>query len=203
MRSRTEFLRFYASRLNTVELNSTFRRLPAEEQFERWADADRARLQVRGDARPPRDLVRPRSRAWTPPRGSSQARRPARSGADQGAAGARRRLPPPAARLTGARRCAGRSTSATSRGSTRRFRRDSTSAASPASMRGGRRRLPLPAPPQPALRDDDAGRRSGADTTTARSRASTSSPTSSHEDEPTAPRYAERLLELVSGPAGG
>ena len=24
-----------------------------------------------------------------------------------------------------------------------------------------------------------------------------------HEDEPTAPRYAERLLELVSGPAGG
>ena len=24
-----------------------------------------------------------------------------------------------------------------------------------------------------------------------------------HEDEPTAPRYAERLLELVSGPSGG
>jgi uncharacterized protein YecE (DUF72 family) len=31
-------LRFYAGRLNTVELNSTFRRLPGEEQFERWAE---------------------------------------------------------------------------------------------------------------------------------------------------------------------
>jgi uncharacterized protein YecE (DUF72 family) len=30
-------LSFYAGRLNSVELNSTFRRLPAEEQFERWA----------------------------------------------------------------------------------------------------------------------------------------------------------------------
>jgi uncharacterized protein YecE (DUF72 family) len=33
-----EFLRFYADRLNTVELNTTFYRLPAEKQFERWAD---------------------------------------------------------------------------------------------------------------------------------------------------------------------
>jgi uncharacterized protein YecE (DUF72 family) len=33
-----EFLRFYADRLNSVELNTTFYRLPAEEQFERWAD---------------------------------------------------------------------------------------------------------------------------------------------------------------------
>jgi len=32
-----DFLRFYAGRLPTVELNSTFYRLPAEEQFERWA----------------------------------------------------------------------------------------------------------------------------------------------------------------------
>ena len=32
-----EFLRFYAERLPTVELNSTFYQLPSEEQFERWA----------------------------------------------------------------------------------------------------------------------------------------------------------------------
>jgi uncharacterized protein YecE (DUF72 family) len=34
-----EFLRFYASRFDTVELNTTGYRLPAEEQFRRWADA--------------------------------------------------------------------------------------------------------------------------------------------------------------------
>ena len=33
-----EFLRAYAERLNTVELNTTAYRLPAEEQFRRWAD---------------------------------------------------------------------------------------------------------------------------------------------------------------------
>jgi uncharacterized protein YecE (DUF72 family) len=32
-----EFLRHYAARLPSVELNSTFYRLPAEEQFARWA----------------------------------------------------------------------------------------------------------------------------------------------------------------------
>ncbi len=32
-----EFLRFYAERLPSVELNTTGYRLPAEEQFERWA----------------------------------------------------------------------------------------------------------------------------------------------------------------------
>jgi uncharacterized protein YecE (DUF72 family) len=32
-----EFLRLYAERLPSVELNTTFYRLPAEEQFERWA----------------------------------------------------------------------------------------------------------------------------------------------------------------------
>ncbi len=32
-----EFLRAYGKRLSTVELNSTFYQLPAEEQFERWA----------------------------------------------------------------------------------------------------------------------------------------------------------------------
>jgi uncharacterized protein YecE (DUF72 family) len=34
-----EFLRLYAERLPTVELNNTFYRLPAEGQFERWAAA--------------------------------------------------------------------------------------------------------------------------------------------------------------------
>ena len=33
------FLRFYAERFNTVELNTTGYRLPAEEQFRRWAGA--------------------------------------------------------------------------------------------------------------------------------------------------------------------
>jgi uncharacterized protein YecE (DUF72 family) len=34
-----EFLRLYAERLPSVELNTTFYRLPAEQQFERWAAA--------------------------------------------------------------------------------------------------------------------------------------------------------------------
>jgi len=34
-----EFLRFYAERFDTVELNTTGYRLPAEEQFRRWAGA--------------------------------------------------------------------------------------------------------------------------------------------------------------------
>jgi uncharacterized protein YecE (DUF72 family) len=34
-----EFLLFYASRFDTVELNTTGYRLPAEEQFRRWAEA--------------------------------------------------------------------------------------------------------------------------------------------------------------------
>jgi uncharacterized protein YecE (DUF72 family) len=33
-----EFLRFYAERFDTVELNTTGYRLPAEDQFKRWAD---------------------------------------------------------------------------------------------------------------------------------------------------------------------
>jgi uncharacterized protein YecE (DUF72 family) len=33
-----EFLRFYAERFSTVELNTTGYRLPAEEQFQRWAE---------------------------------------------------------------------------------------------------------------------------------------------------------------------
>jgi uncharacterized protein YecE (DUF72 family) len=34
----SEFLRFYAQRFRTVELNTTGYRLPSEEQFARWAD---------------------------------------------------------------------------------------------------------------------------------------------------------------------
>ena len=34
----SEFLRFYAERFTTVELNTTGYRLPAEEQFRRWAE---------------------------------------------------------------------------------------------------------------------------------------------------------------------
>ena len=34
-----EFLRLYAERFDTVELNTTGYRLPAEDQFRRWADA--------------------------------------------------------------------------------------------------------------------------------------------------------------------
>src|SRR5438552_3559036 len=34
-----EFLRLYAQRFDTVELNTTGYRLPSEDQFQRWADA--------------------------------------------------------------------------------------------------------------------------------------------------------------------
>ena len=34
----SDFLRFYSERFSTVELNTTGYRLPAEEQFERWAE---------------------------------------------------------------------------------------------------------------------------------------------------------------------
>jgi hypothetical protein len=34
-----DFLRFYAKRFDTVELNSTGYRLPSEDQFRRWAEA--------------------------------------------------------------------------------------------------------------------------------------------------------------------
>ncbi len=37
--SRSEFLRFYAERFDTVELNATGYRLPSEDQFRRWAEA--------------------------------------------------------------------------------------------------------------------------------------------------------------------
>jgi uncharacterized protein YecE (DUF72 family) len=56
------FLRFYASRFDTVELNTTGYRLPAEEQFARWAEltppgfrfapklaGNRPRMQALGD----------------------------------------------------------------------------------------------------------------------------------------------------------
>ena len=36
-----DFLRFYAEQFDTVELNTTGYRLPAEDQFRRWADAVR------------------------------------------------------------------------------------------------------------------------------------------------------------------
>jgi uncharacterized protein YecE (DUF72 family) len=35
----SEFLRFYAERFSTVELNATGYRLPSEDQFKRWADS--------------------------------------------------------------------------------------------------------------------------------------------------------------------
>ena len=43
---------FYAERFDTVELNTTGYRLPAEEQFERWAGGGAGRVPVRGEARP-------------------------------------------------------------------------------------------------------------------------------------------------------
>ena len=81
-----EFLRFYAERFDTVELNTTGYRLPAEEQFKRWADTvpdgfrfapklaltrlDRLtvsleRLAALGDRLGPIRVVVPRARATT------------------------------------------------------------------------------------------------------------------------------------------
>lgn len=53
-----EFLAFYASRLPSVELNSTGYRLPAEEQFARWAVAvpDGFRFAVKAPPRALRDV---------------------------------------------------------------------------------------------------------------------------------------------------
>jgi uncharacterized protein YecE (DUF72 family) len=52
-----EFLKFYASRFSTVELNTTGYRLPAEEQFRRWAaavpDGFRYAPKLNGHARAP------------------------------------------------------------------------------------------------------------------------------------------------------
>jgi uncharacterized protein YecE (DUF72 family) len=40
-----DFLRLYAERLDSVELNTTFYRLPAQEQFDRWAESTPAGFQ--------------------------------------------------------------------------------------------------------------------------------------------------------------
>lgn len=54
-----DFLAFYASRLPSVELNSTGYRLPAEEQFARWAAAvpDGFRFAVKAPPRALRDVA--------------------------------------------------------------------------------------------------------------------------------------------------
>jgi uncharacterized protein YecE (DUF72 family) len=53
-----DFLSFYAARLPSVELNSTGYRLPAEEQFDRWAAAvpDGFRFAVKAPPRALRDV---------------------------------------------------------------------------------------------------------------------------------------------------
>src|SRR6058998_1804143 len=50
-----EFLRYYAGRFATVELNTTGYRLPGEEQFARWAELT-----------PPRVRTAPRPEAGSP-----------------------------------------------------------------------------------------------------------------------------------------
>ena len=54
-----DFLRFYATRLPSVELNSTGYRLPSEEQFARWAAAvpDGFRFAVKAPPRALRDVA--------------------------------------------------------------------------------------------------------------------------------------------------
>ena len=54
-----DFLAFYASRLPSVELNSTGYRLPAEEHFDRWAAAvpDGFRFAVKAPPRAVRDVA--------------------------------------------------------------------------------------------------------------------------------------------------
>jgi uncharacterized protein YecE (DUF72 family) len=54
-----DFLAFYAARLPSVELNSTGYRLPAEEQFDRWAAAvpDGFRFAVKAPPRALRDVA--------------------------------------------------------------------------------------------------------------------------------------------------
>ena len=107
-----EFLRFYAARFDTVELNTTGYRLPAEEQFQRWADA------VPDGFRFAPKLARDAARPARPSRSSGSRRSATGSGRcgvviesprDDG-------LLTYIARLGRSRRSSSRSTSATSRG---------------------------------------------------------------------------------------
>ena len=108
-----EFLGHYATRFRTVELNTTGYRMPAEDQFGRWADADARRLSVRAEARRapaarPAAAFEERSRAARRPARADPRRRDS-SARDEGLLALRPRLVRP-------RAASSRSTSGTSRG---------------------------------------------------------------------------------------
>ena len=74
------FLAFYAERFDTVELNTTGYRLPAEDQFKRWAEQTPDGIHVRGEdaadaARPRRHVRRACRRARQQARADTDRRR--------------------------------------------------------------------------------------------------------------------------------
>ena len=190
-----DFLRLYAERVNTVELNNTFYRVPPDGQFDRWAaqvpDGFRFAVTMTRSLTSFGRVARwTRSAAWR----SSSAPSSGRCGS---------RCPRPA--TTGScgssstrstRTCRSRSTSATSPGTTPRWQStlDARGVASVERREGATpfRYLRLREPPY----DEAALAAFAAEIRPLLAEADVYA-FFRHEDEPTAPLYAERLRALV------
>ena len=173
--------RFYAERFDTVELNTTGYRLPAEEQFARWARADAGRVHVRREDAA--DAARSRRHV--------RRARPARSATGSARCGSSSRAPA----TTGCSRSS-RLAAARARGRVR---------LPPRVL--GRRRRPRPrqrlrrgaVPLHPPARAAVLRRRSSRDRERLRCSRAGVRLYFRHEDEATAPEYAERLSEVARG----
>ena len=182
-----EFLGRYAERLPSVELNSTGYRLPAEEQFSSWAEQtpDTFRFAVKMQAYQLRQaatfeervrLLGDAARPDPDPRHPDARRRVPHVRARVARPGAEDRVRLPA-RVVGRRRAAGRTRSWSTR-----WRRKAPF-----------RYLRFRDPPY----TDKAIERIADDDPAARCERIEVFAYFQHEDEPTAPHYAERLLELL------
>ena len=155
--------------------------------------ADRARVPIRRHPRSPGDVFRANRGRGRGSAGDREARRPARPGPDQGATSERRRVPPPSARL--ARPCNALGARLPARVVVRSRPADPARRARSRLCRrgGGRCRLSLSQAENPPYVEDDLA-----------AEAARIQPLLDagldvyayfrHEDEPTGPRYAERLL---------
>ncbi len=170
--------RFYAERFDTVELNSTGYRLPSEDQFRRWADGGTGRVPLRGQA--PADPARPRHAV---PRARARARRPARAGTRRrrGRAGRRARLVRRGLRAAGRRARVGLPPRVVGGGAEGRWSASTTPTPNRSAIcacASRRTRTSSSQRPLPAIRDP-------------------AYVFLRHEDEPTAPVYAQTLRATV------
>ncbi len=135
----SEFLRYYAERFDTVELNATGYRLPSEDQFKRWAETvpDGFRFAVKLPPRAYLDRVTPFLERV------AALRRPPRPDPRRRRGGARRGPRHLRHRLGAARHRAGVGLQARDLGGRRRWRRPC--------RRSRRRAVPIPAPPRAAV----------------------------------------------------